>query len=73
MNVFTSFSDRDTLKEPFTIGELVKILSEYPQGDQLRFNGEDGELIFFRFKQRGETLLTMELRDPTLLGNSDSN
>jgi len=62
----SSFSDRDMMEEPFTVGELVKILSEFPQDDALHLIGEDGELVFFRFKYRGEKTLTMELRDPYL-------
>jgi hypothetical protein len=69
----SSFSGRDMLEQPFTVGELVKLLSEYPQDDTFHFVGEDDELVFFRFKYRGEKTLTMELRDPRLFERADSN
>jgi hypothetical protein len=58
-----SFANRDMVTEPFTVGELIKILSEFPKEDELRFMGERDEEVFFRFKYRGEHLLTMELRE----------
>lgn len=58
-----SFHDRDMLKEPFTVGELARYLSEYDPNLELRLMGSEGELIFNRFKGRGENLLTMEFDD----------
>ena len=47
-----------------TIGELVEILTDFPQNYELRFMGMCGELFFNRFKQRGEKLMTIEFDDP---------
>ncbi len=60
----SSFHNRDMDESPFTIGEFVAYLSEFPQHHELRFMGMDGELFFSRFKQRGETLETIEFYEP---------
>lgn len=49
--------------KPFTIGEFVGYLKEFPQDHELRFMGEDDEIVFFRFKQRGEKLQTIEFEN----------
>lgn len=59
-----SFADRDMDKSPFTIGEFIDILSEFDRSDELRFSGLSGELFFYRFKRRGESLMTIEFDDP---------
>ena len=59
----TSFHNRDMRSEPLRVRELIEYLSEYPQGDELRFMGPNSELFFFRFKRRGEQLLTIELEE----------
>ena len=58
--------------EPFTIGELIDILSEFDREKELRFIGANGEIFFHRFKQRGENLETMELDDPETYEKTDS-
>lgn len=63
MSTLVSFSGRDMEKEPFTVGELVEILKEFPQDHDLRFIGMNGELFFVRFKQRGEKLQTIEFSE----------
>lgn len=60
----SSFHNRDMDKEPFTVGEFVKYLSEYPPDHELRFVGFNDQLYFHRFKYRGDKLLTIEFDDP---------
>jgi hypothetical protein len=67
MSTLVSFSNRDMKSEPFTIGELIDILSAFPKDHHLRFSGMNGELLFHRFKQRGEKLQTIEFDDPGTL------
>jgi hypothetical protein len=59
-----SFHNRDLDKDPLTIGEFIEILSEFDRDHELRFMGMCGELFFYRFKQRGERLTTIEFDDP---------
>ena len=57
-------------EEPFTLGELSDAINEWKEhmgsDSIIRFSGEDGEEVFFRFKTRGKKVLTMELRNPDL-------
>lgn len=67
-----SYHDRDMDKEPWTIGELIKILSEFPKDHELRFVGFQGEIFFHRFKQRGEKLTTIEFDDPSYIEENEA-
>ena len=58
------YAHRDMHANPWTIGELIEILAEFPKDYHLRFTGMCGELFFNRFKQRGEKVMTIELDDP---------
>ena len=67
-----SYADRDMDANPWTIGELVEILADFPQDYELRFMGMCGELFFHRFKQRGEKLMTIEFDDPGYMKVNDA-
>ena len=60
----SSCSDRDMKSDPFTMGELIEILSEFPKDREIRFSGMNGELLFNKFKTRDKNVEFMELYDP---------
>jgi hypothetical protein len=71
-STLSSYHDRDMDKEPWTISELAKILSDFPQDYELRFVGFQGEIFFHRFKQRGEKLMTIEFDDPNYIEDNEA-
>jgi hypothetical protein len=71
-STLSSYHNCDMDKDPWTIGELVEILSDFDQKDELRFVGWSGELFFHRFKRRGEKLMTIEFDDPGSMEDNEA-
>lgn len=50
-----------THAESITVGELRDALAEFPDHAEVVFGGlAEGQLMFYRFKTRGEAVLQME-------------